>query len=122
MSCWVVPGVAADLWGVPLEQVLEWIRLGQVPSKADYHFVLVDVAPHSPQAEPRQESSNQRRPTFRVMSAEELGIDLSDDSAVLEWAGYRVRAIPGDPSNFKITTLGDLAHQVLQGRFLAPEH
>ena len=81
MSCWVVPGVAADLWGVPLEQVLEWIRLGQVPSKSDYHFVLVDVAPHSPQAESRQESSNRRRPTFRVMSAEELEIDLGGEDA-----------------------------------------
>ncbi|MBI3648038.1 MAG: 2-C-methyl-D-erythritol 4-phosphate cytidylyltransferase [Actinobacteria bacterium] len=41
--------------------------------------------------------------------AERAGLDLSDDAAVLEWAGYRVRAVPGDPGNFKVTTLGDLA-------------
>ncbi len=36
-------------------------------------------------------------------------VDLTDDAAVMEWAGYRVRAVPGEPGNFKITTLGDLA-------------
>src|SRR5258706_3462134 len=83
MSCWVVPGVAADLWGVPLEQVLEWIRLGQVPSKSDYHFVLVDMAPNSPQAERRQESPPRRMQTFRVITAEELAeleVELVDES------------------------------------------
>jgi 2-C-methyl-D-erythritol 4-phosphate cytidylyltransferase len=34
--------------------------------------------------------------------------DLTDDAAVLERAGYRVRAIAGDPTNVKITTMLDL--------------
>jgi 2-C-methyl-D-erythritol 4-phosphate cytidylyltransferase/2-C-methyl-D-erythritol 2,4-cyclodiphosphate synthase len=67
--------------------------------------------------EPRSELGLAQTPqAFRVHAlrdaharAETEGIDLSDDAAVLEWAGYRVRVIPGDPSNFKITTLGDLA-------------
>lgn len=33
---------------------------------------------------------------------------LTDDAAVLERAGYRVRAITGDPNNVKITTMLDL--------------
>lgn len=37
------------------------------------------------------------------------GLDFTDDAAVLEWAGYRVRTVSGDPGNFKITTIGDLA-------------
>jgi 2-C-methyl-D-erythritol 4-phosphate cytidylyltransferase/2-C-methyl-D-erythritol 2,4-cyclodiphosphate synthase len=41
--------------------------------------------------------------------AEAAGVDLSDDAAVLEWAGYRVLAIPGEPGNVKITTPRDLA-------------
>jgi len=36
------------------------------------------------------------------------GVEVTDDAAALEWAGYRVRAIPGDPANFKITTPADL--------------
>lgn len=41
--------------------------------------------------------------------AEAAGREFTDDAAVLEWAGYRVRAIPGDPDNFKVTTAEDLA-------------
>ena len=43
---------------------------------------------------------------------------LTDDAAALEVAGYRVRAIAGDPANFKITTAEDLARAeaVVAGR------
>ncbi len=37
------------------------------------------------------------------------GMRCTDDAALLEWAGYRVRAVPGEPVNFKITTAEDLA-------------
>ena len=36
-------------------------------------------------------------------------LDLTDDAAVLEAAGYAVRAIAGDPMNIKVTTPSDLA-------------
>lgn len=36
-------------------------------------------------------------------------LEFSDDAAALEWAGYRVAAIEGDPQNFKITNEDDLA-------------
>ncbi len=51
--------------------------------------------------------------------AVEAGVDLTDDAAVLEWAGFRVRAIPGDPANFKITTPDDLARAELHAGDLA---
>ncbi len=41
--------------------------------------------------------------------AERDGVEVTDDAAVLEIAGYRVRAIPGEPGNVKITTPDDLA-------------
>ncbi len=41
--------------------------------------------------------------------AERDGIEVTDDAAALELAGFRVRAIAGDPRNFKITTADDLA-------------
>ncbi len=41
--------------------------------------------------------------------AEREGVAVTDDAAALELAGYRVRAVAGDPGNFKITTAEDLA-------------
>jgi 2-C-methyl-D-erythritol 4-phosphate cytidylyltransferase len=41
--------------------------------------------------------------------AAQAGREFSDDAAALEWAGYRVAAVAGDPENFKITTPQDLA-------------
>lgn len=37
-----------------------------------------------------------------------MTVELTDDAAVLERAGHRVRAIAGDPNNVKITTMLDL--------------
>jgi 2-C-methyl-D-erythritol 4-phosphate cytidylyltransferase/2-C-methyl-D-erythritol 2,4-cyclodiphosphate synthase len=46
------------------------------------------------------------------------GLDLSDDAAVAERAGYGVELVMGDEDNFKITTADDLARaeRVLQAR------
>lgn len=41
--------------------------------------------------------------------AERDGVEVTDDAAALERAGFRVRTVPGDPANFKITTPEDLA-------------
>jgi 2-C-methyl-D-erythritol 4-phosphate cytidylyltransferase/2-C-methyl-D-erythritol 2,4-cyclodiphosphate synthase len=41
--------------------------------------------------------------------ADAIGAAFTDDASMLRWAGYEVRAIPGDPDNVKITTLADLA-------------
>lgn len=48
MSCWVVPTLAAELWGVSIAHVLEQIRDGLVPSREEHGFVVVDIAPESP--------------------------------------------------------------------------
>jgi 2-C-methyl-D-erythritol 4-phosphate cytidylyltransferase len=37
------------------------------------------------------------------------GRQFTDDAAALEWAGFRVRVVEGDPSNVKITTGEDLS-------------
>jgi 2-C-methyl-D-erythritol 4-phosphate cytidylyltransferase len=51
--------------------------------------------------------------------AERDGVEVTDDASALELAGYRVRTIPGDPSNFKVTTAEDLARAELVARELA---
>jgi 2-C-methyl-D-erythritol 4-phosphate cytidylyltransferase len=41
--------------------------------------------------------------------AEEAAESFTDDAGVMEWAGYHVAAVEGEPRNFKVTTLMDLA-------------
>jgi 2-C-methyl-D-erythritol 4-phosphate cytidylyltransferase len=49
--------------------------------------------------------------------AANAGLDFTDDAGLLEWMGATVRAVPGEPGNFKITTLLDLlrADELLRG-------
>jgi hypothetical protein len=48
MSCWVVPNVAAEIWGISLDEVMHRIQSGVVVSKREYGFLLVDTAPLGP--------------------------------------------------------------------------
>jgi hypothetical protein len=48
MSCWVVPTVAAELWGCSLESVLAQIRHGHLQTKEEGGWTFIDVAPESP--------------------------------------------------------------------------
>lgn len=36
------------------------------------------------------------------------GLEFTDDAALVEWAGGRIRTVPGEPGNFKVTTPEDL--------------
>ena len=47
MSCWVVPAIAAELWGVTVSHVLAGVRDGTVTSRQEHGFLFVDVAPAS---------------------------------------------------------------------------
>jgi 2-C-methyl-D-erythritol 4-phosphate cytidylyltransferase len=68
--------------------------------------------------EPREELALGQTPQAFRMSvlreahakAEVAGASFTDDASMLRWAGFEVRAIPGDPANVKITTIADLAH------------
>jgi 2-C-methyl-D-erythritol 4-phosphate cytidylyltransferase len=65
---------------------------------------------------PRQDLWLAQTPqTFRVevireahLRAHLLGVTVTDDAALLEWAGGQVKIVPGDTRNFKITTPEDL--------------
>ncbi|HET9725002.1 MAG TPA: 2-C-methyl-D-erythritol 4-phosphate cytidylyltransferase [Actinomycetota bacterium] len=41
--------------------------------------------------------------------SEDAEVEFTDDAAALEWAGYRVGTVPGEPHAFKITTAEDLS-------------
>ncbi len=44
MSSWVAPGVAAEIWGVSIDHVLDGIANGSIPSYVDGQFLFVDMA------------------------------------------------------------------------------
>ena len=49
-----------------------------------------------------------RSDALRASHEAAISDELTDDAAVLEWSGHRVRAIAGDINNVKITTMLDL--------------
>src|SRR4051794_24771063 len=51
MSCWVVPTIAAELWGCSVDQVMSKIRSGELPTRDEAGWTFVDVAPDSPTIE-----------------------------------------------------------------------
>jgi 2-C-methyl-D-erythritol 4-phosphate cytidylyltransferase/2-C-methyl-D-erythritol 2,4-cyclodiphosphate synthase len=69
------------------------------------------------QTEPRAELALAQTPQVFLASAlreahdraHRQALEITDDAAALEAAGYRVRAVVGDPRAFKITTAEDLA-------------
>jgi hypothetical protein len=110
MSCWVVPAIAADLWGVPVQQILGRIEAGSVPSKFDHGFVLVDVAPHGDTFRPLPRPRVGRRvPTFTVISdveLEALNADVSADECVnpAPWSvPFVVASDDASPAEFAAT-------------------
>jgi len=82
MSCWVVPSVAAELWGVPLAQVLEWVEGGQVAARVDEGFTVIDVASHGATAG-RPDHRGPRPQTWRSVTPQEIAALLNDDPAVI---------------------------------------
>ena len=68
MSCWVVPSVAAELWGCSVESIMSAIRDGRLCSREENGWTFVDMMPDSPQIQMPQ---SVRPPTYEVVSAEE---------------------------------------------------
>jgi hypothetical protein len=77
MSCWVVPALAAEYWGVSVETVLAGIRSGDLRTREEHGFTFVDVAPAEANVAPEAPPP----PTFSVVTRAELAA-LSDDEIV----------------------------------------
>ena len=56
MPSWVVPAVAAELWGVSVEHVLAEVAAGRVISRREGEFLFVDVDPNAAEAAQAQTS------------------------------------------------------------------
>jgi hypothetical protein len=74
----VVPSIAADLWNVPVDQVMQAVRDGAVQSHTAHGFTFVDVMPAGDTDEP---STHIHPPTFvRDGSSTREPAERRDDS------------------------------------------
>ena len=85
MSCWVAPSLAAELWHITLEQVMNLIRDGQLAVKMDQGFTFVDIAPREKPQQPQLRRPEDRPATFTPITDDELAAlsdetDLPDDT------------------------------------------
>src|SRR5687767_9805480 len=83
MSCWVVPIVAAEIWGISLNEVLARIAAGAVVSKMEYGFLLVDTAPLGPLFRSTCAEGQAKPPTF-VEVQTWVESDSDEDSIEIE--------------------------------------
>src|SRR2546422_6082415 len=97
MSCWVVPTVAAEIWGITVGEVLSRIQAGEVAVRHDSGWTFVDVAPTSPTLGPPLKRNAPRPETFMPISSEELSalsedeIGEAEDSTFKDWRKARQR-------------------------------
>ncbi|HVT89992.1 MAG TPA: hypothetical protein VHD56_14150 [Tepidisphaeraceae bacterium] len=93
MSCWVVPSVAAELWGVSVNQILDSIRGGSVPSKSEAGFTFVDVAPNSPKLHTPKPLREPTPQTYTVVTEAEIeALTGEEDSTMADWRDARAGA------------------------------
>jgi 2-C-methyl-D-erythritol 4-phosphate cytidylyltransferase len=85
---------------LPFVDTVKRVRDGLVTGTESRDELVVVQTPQAFRAEALRESHAR---------AERDGVQLTDDAGALERAGYRVAAVPGEASNFKITTPEDLA-------------
>lgn len=100
----VIKAVGADAPGavpaVPPSDTVKRVRDGFVDATLPREELRLVQTPQAFVAEVLREAH--RRAT-------EAGVLRTDDAALLEWAGYPVRVVAGEPVNFKITSADDLA-------------
>lgn len=96
MSCWVVPNVAAEIWGVSLDEVMQRIASGAVISKREYGFLLVDTAPLGPLfVSTAAEGKAKPRTWVAVQTWVEVEDEISDENESIDDAGMDL-AVDGD--------------------------
>ncbi len=97
-----------SLWFMQTPQVFRRDWLAETLARVDHHL---ETMPDDPTT---------RRSAQRADRSAFGGCDgWWDDAALLEWAGFPVHVVPGDPLNIKVTTREDLllAEAILKRRY-----
>jgi hypothetical protein len=89
MSCWVVPSIAAELWGVSVEQVLKGMTDGHIPSKEELGRMFVDVAPNSPKLQTPKSLRTPPPPTYTELTPEEAAALRADEDHTIDLGDWR---------------------------------
>jgi hypothetical protein len=92
MSCWVVPNVAAEIWGISLDEVMNRIQNGVVVSKREYGFLLVDTAPLGPLF---KSTAGEGKARPRTWVPVQTWIEANEDEESIDDAGVDL-AVDGD--------------------------
>ena len=69
MPSWVLPAVAAELWAVPVEQVMADVAAGRLPSRTERGLLFVDIDPAREAEQPETYPTPYRRSLAWAMSA-----------------------------------------------------
>lgn len=80
MSCWVVPAIAAELWGVSLAQVLAGVADGTVRWQREHGFLFVDASARSHSLQTTRKPQGPPPPTFVHVTRE--GSDNGFDAII----------------------------------------
>jgi hypothetical protein len=109
---WVAPTIAAEIWGISIEQVLAAVANGSIPSRMDGQFLFVNIdqsqAPAMPsiprqtdpalQAVPSDDRASETVVTPQEMAALGVGASITDDSSqealppdISDWRNVRSR-------------------------------
>lgn len=74
MSCWVVPSIAAEIWGMSLQHVLDQIEAGELATYQENDWLFVDVYPDGPVIDLANQQPLHRPPTYTAVSDDELAV------------------------------------------------
>ena len=80
MACWVAPAIAAELWGLDVDHVLGAVADGSIPSRQEFGFTVVDVAPNSATYQRQRRPDEPAPPTYVAVSRDS---DEGDTSGLL---------------------------------------
>ncbi|MGB7157042.1 MAG: hypothetical protein WBD40_03180 [Tepidisphaeraceae bacterium] len=72
MPCWVVPTIAAEIWGVSVDHILQLARDGNLAYRVDEGFMFVDVVYDGSGGCSNRAPNEQRPPTFTALSEAEV--------------------------------------------------
>jgi hypothetical protein len=82
MACWVVPAIAAELWGVTVNHVLAGMRDGSIASRHEHGFVFVDAAPGSYTYHRPRRPDEPPLPTYVLVQPDDASPAAEEPSAV----------------------------------------
>lgn len=75
---WVVPSIAAEVWGVSLDHVMSQVRAGAVASREEFGFLWVEVTPAPRPVRVRRRGRRSRPQTYTrrpVAPVSSVGVD-----------------------------------------------